>query len=245
MKEYSSPLVSCIECKCVKSSRGILSHFLTSHTKEGKERMEKTSQLGTKSSFCSKEWREKYKIPKEKQLNECLYCRSPTANPKFCSRSCSASLANSNKPKRKKTDRKKKETKPLKQRICVDCGRIDYTKAIFISDKCIFCNESVAYRKKCKFMFDLKTYEKEFDLTLLKIHGMFHPKNNPRGVSRDHKLSIDYGKKNNIDPKILSHPANCQIILQSENTRKRCKSSITLERLLVDIKEWDSKYGPQ
>lgn len=55
-------------------------------------------------------------------------------------------------------------------------------------------------------------------------------------------LSISYGKKHKIDPSILSHPANCKLMLQSENKAKQHYSSITLTELLLRIQEWDAKY---
>ena len=99
------------------------------------------------------------------------------------------------------------------------------------------------YRLLCTFKFNLKDYPDEFDFKILNEHGMFHPVKNPKGVSRDHILSVQFGKDNQIDPRIISHPANCRLILQSENTRKGSNSNITLEELLVKIEEWDRKYG--
>ena len=47
---------------------------------------------------------------------------------------------------------------------------------------------------------------------------------------------------NNVDPKILSHPANCRLIKHSENIKKHKLSYISLEELLEKIKEFNSKY---
>ena len=46
-----------------------------------------------------------------------------------------------------------------------------------------------------------------------------------------------------VDPYILSHPANCQLIQQSKNASKHDKCNITLDSLKEKIKEWNSKYG--
>lgn len=66
---------------------------------------------------------------------------------------------------------------------------------------------------------------------------------NLNGISRDHIISINYGFKNNIDYKIISHPANCQLLRHSENSKKYTKCDLTLKELLNKIKKWNKKYG--
>jgi hypothetical protein len=66
------------------------------------------------------------------------------------------------------------------------------------------------------------------------------------GVSRDHLYSILDGYTNKIDPKLLSHPANCRIMVHNGpngNNSKNSKSSITLEELKIRINIWTKKYG--
>lgn len=101
------------------------------------------------------------------------------------------------------------------------------------------------YRADCKFNFNLSDYPEEFNFQLVTEHGWYSPKNrgnNIYGVSRDHMLSVRYGFDNGIDPKILAHPANCRLMLQSDNVSKLSKCSITLEDLLIKIAAWDKKY---
>jgi hypothetical protein len=50
--------------------------------------------------------------------------------------------------------------------------------------------------------------------------------------------SVHHGWKNNIDPIIISHPANCEIMFGIENIRKRTNSSISIEELVERIKNW-------
>lgn len=107
-------------------------------------------------------------------------------------------------------------------------------------------NSLVRYRMDCKFNFNLADYKEEFDFKLVKEYGWYSPsnkKNNLGGVSRDHMFSIREGFEMNIDPKILSHPANCQLLIHSKNISKHRKSSITLEELLTKIEEFDKKYN--
>ena len=101
------------------------------------------------------------------------------------------------------------------------------------------------YRKKCQFSFSLDLYPDEFDFDLIKKYGWYKAKNrgnNPNGISRDHMYSIKDGFLNGVDPKIISHPANCQLIQQPLNAKKQSKSCITLDQLKERIRIWDEKY---
>lgn len=52
----------------------------------------------------------------------------------------------------------------------------------------------------------------------------------------DHIYSIKDGFKNKVPPTIMSHPANLRVIEAKKNSAKGGKSEITLEELLVRIK---------
>ena len=245
-KQYTSPLVSCICCREVKSAKGIFSHFFANHDSEGILKMTEIRQKGTAATFNNPEFQIKYQKPKKsKSTHKCHNpdCVEFTTNNKYCSRQCGAIVNNQHRSGESRTKFKSiKAPKPTNSRTCVCCNRVETTKGRFQSDKCSFCNDSLTYRGQCEFKFNLKDYPSEFDFRLLNEHGMFSPRNNPKGVSRDHMLSVRYGKDNKIDPKIISHPANCRLMLQGDNTRKQSESSITLNELMIRIAEWDSKY---
>ena len=102
------------------------------------------------------------------------------------------------------------------------------------------------YRCACGFKFSLNSFPDEFDFNLIKEFGWYKAKNrgdNQQGISRDHKISIRYGFDNHIDPKIISHPANCQLLRHNDNVSKGKKNSISLEELLVLIEKWNKRYG--
>lgn len=63
----------------------------------------------------------------------CLQCKKSTSNPKFCSRSCSASYVNKEKPKRKR----------IARIVCLNCGKGEgwHVSAKFCSSAC-----STSYR---------------------------------------------------------------------------------------------------
>lgn len=101
------------------------------------------------------------------------------------------------------------------------------------------------YRIDAAFTFSLKDFPDEFDFSLIETYGWYKAKNrgnNLGGVSRDHMYSVKDGFLNNVDPKIVAHPANCRLIRQGDNASKKDKSCITLEQLLERIEIWDQKY---
>lgn len=95
-----------------------------------------------------------------------------------------------------------------------------------------------SYRTAASFRFSINQYPDHFKGDLIKEHGMYHPTRNPNGVSRDHMFSISDGFKMGIDPSILAHPANCQLMLHRDNHSKRSKSIISLEKLMDRIRNF-------
>jgi len=104
------------------------------------------------------------------------------------------------------------------------------------------------YYRQCKFTFSISQFPLWFDGSLIEQHGWYSTPGsrkgikNLNGVSRDHMISINYGYTNNIDPKLISHPANCQLIQHSQNNKKNSKCSITIQELERRIKEFEKLY---
>jgi len=101
------------------------------------------------------------------------------------------------------------------------------------------------YRTYCNFKFNLADYKDEFDFSLIEKYGWYSPtnkNNNLNGISRDHMLSVREGFELGINPKIISHPANCKLMIHRDNISKNKKSSITFEELLERIKKFEEKY---
>lgn len=102
------------------------------------------------------------------------------------------------------------------------------------------------YRLACKFNFNIGDYPDEFDFKLIENHGWYSAKNrgnNLNGVSRDHIVSVKFGFENSIDPKIISHPANCQLLRHNDNVSKNKKCSMTIDELLEKIQKWNDRYS--
>lgn len=141
--------------------------------------------------------------------------------------------------------------------ICEYCGKVFESKR----RKQKFCSNSCAhnsryrvenktlkqlYNNQCKFKFALNNYPKEFDFNQITLYGWYKPKNagnNLNGVSRDHIFSRNEGYKELIDPYLISHPANCQLLQHSLNASKNIKCDISLDELKNKINIWTQKYG--
>jgi hypothetical protein len=94
------------------------------------------------------------------------------------------------------------------------------------------------YKTQCQFSFNRKTQKQIPGYNLLEKHGVYHPILNKNGACRDHIISIEFGWRNNISPEIISHPANCQFLLNDANIKKGSAAWLTVEQLNERIKNW-------
>lgn len=94
------------------------------------------------------------------------------------------------------------------------------------------------YKKQCQFNFSKKMYQLLIEVEKIKDYNWYNAKNqNHDYLSRDHMISISYGYYHNIDPYLISHPANCRLISQRENESKNDNCSITVLELIERV-EW-------
>ena len=146
---------------------------------------------------------------------------------------------------------------PYKKTKCKQCGSIfeRVGKKVFCSVECSANNRAArtakrrlhldameVYRFECKFQFQLNKYPTAFDFDSLRKHGMYtapNRGNNFNGLVRDHMVSIFYGFENSIPPEIIRHPANCQLLILSENSKKNKSCSISIEELYERIEQWE------
>jgi len=212
------------------------------------------------------------KDPKRcKFCNEIISFSKKNDNYSFCSHSCSASF--NNKSERSEETKVRisngiknfikingifgalspKNSSHETIKICTNCdGVFSGKNKLFCSDKCrkifnsIGVNKYSQYRVLSNFKFNLSDYKEEFDFILIEKYGWYSPsnkKNNLDGVSRDHMLSVREGFELGIDPKLISHPANCRLIKHTDNISKNKKSIITNEELLERIRKFEEKYN--
>jgi len=184
----------------------------------------------------------------------------------FCNHSCKAKYINTT---RKLVNRKAYSEQAIKNLREANRkskgGDINYEQN---PSKCSRCNKDLVYQKRnykycsrecirenpkdlknyrvsCRFKFSLNDYPEEFDFNLIKENGWYSPtnkNNNLTGVSRDHMFSVRNGFELAIDPNIIGHPANCRLMLHTDNFKKKDKSSIFISELIRRINKWDIKY---
>ena len=190
------------------------------------------------------------------KLSNCQICSKefiigPGCTGKYCSIKCSH-LGLSTTLKNIKSNEVKDRMlsynlNPNKCRYCTSI--IEYkmrNKKIFCNSSCsaryrckqnnsLITDEKRLYWMKCEFKFSPYSYPAIPGYTLLLEKGLYNNNTNIDGISRDHMYSIANGWKNKIDPTIISHPANCNLIPQQENRIKWINCSITYQELLERI----------
>ena len=93
------------------------------------------------------------------------------------------------------------------------------------------------YRDKARFVFSKDQYPHLIDIKMLQKYGWFH-NGNQQGMVFDHLYRVIDGFLNNVDPKIISHPANAELVTGPENRRRQKQSTITLDELYERISNW-------
>jgi hypothetical protein len=194
----------------------------------------------------------------------CENCKNPLLwkqrHNKFCSQSCGAKVANAVRDKSVyekssetlryridnnfyKTDRKVKypfcKVKFGECLYCQKIYRVTKSNLKYCSSVCKGSSNIKKYRRACKFKISKQTNPELFDKVLLQQHGWYRASNhpngyNPNGATWDHLFRIEDGYKLGVDPEIMCHPANAEMISWKENFAKKT-SSITYEELLERI----------
>jgi hypothetical protein len=178
----------------------------------------------TETKFCS---RACYEILHSKVRDniQCLECSKELKGEqkKFCSQSCAAKYNN--------------RIRSVESRIAQKCA---IRKTLTTTGR-IRTDQKTVYRNNCSFKFNIHKYKNLPGYELLISNGIYHPIDNPSGVCRDHILSVHEGYKLGINPEILSHPANCQFLTNSDNCKKGTGSWIAVEELYEKIDKWNQQ----
>lgn len=176
---------------------------------------------------------------------------------RFCSQSCGAIHSNNNR------DSSSYEQQAITLRLNIDefsTTRVAHWPVSSVIFKyCKHCNNAFRsihsreycsyickglssikrYRIVCKFKISKTLYPQLFNIPLLTDYGWYrasnHPKGyNPNGATWDHLFRIEDGYRLGIDPTIMSHPANAEMISWMENISRK-KSTITYDELIQKI----------
>lgn len=204
----------------------------------------------------------------EQDPKMCPHCNLPIPwfkrNNKFCSNSCRATFNNLQREKSiyEKSSKALSETlskKPKKNfpqckvhfKQCRICNEFFLSKSSSHEIcKNLHCHKTKKdYYTRCSFKFNVYEYPDYFDLFLIESFGWYSSgfvKNKPlniNGISRDHIFPISLGFKLKIDPYLISHPANCQLLPHKENQSKGSKLTISIDDLRERIIEFEAKYS--
>lgn len=76
------------------------------------------------------------------------------------------------------------------------------------------------YRYLCRFVITPQNIRRIKGFEELDKYGWYNSMTNPKGLVRDHRLSVKFGYDNNLDPEIVGHIANCHLISASANFSK-------------------------
>lgn len=148
--------------------------------------------------------------------------------------------------------RKGRNLAPIVDKNCVYCDssfRPYKRTQTFCSRECITLHRNEIksdwelYYVQCKFNFDVYDYPEWFDLSRLTELGWYTASNrggNLGGISRDHMISVKYGFLNSISPEVISHPANCNLVSQNENSKKKTACSLTIDELMLRINAFNA-----
>ena len=95
------------------------------------------------------------------------------------------------------------------------------------------------YKANCQFKFGIYDNPNIPGYELLETIGLYNSVSNVDGASRDHMFSVEEGWRHQVDPTLISHPANCMIMAQPDNSKKNSSSSITLDQLKTRVAHWN------
>lgn len=136
-------------------------------------------------------------------------------------------------------------------KFCEEKYETNNKKTKFCSQDCWkkYCKSNKSdreiYKQKCQFKFNIYEFSEYFDLHLIEKYGWYSAANrgnNQTGVQRDHMYSISDGFENNIDPILLAHPVNCELVFNFSNQRKQSTSSLSIEELKQRINDFDIEF---
>jgi hypothetical protein len=74
--------------------------------------------------------------------------------------------------------------------------------------------------------------------------GSFNPKSKKPGWVKDHKVSVSAAIRNGYDCYYITHPLNCELMTNSENSRKKDRCSLTYAELVALVDHYENGKPP-
>lgn len=253
---------SCVVCRKETSQLGIQTHYKRAHTNST---LWKNSNVALKTQKANKisKYNANPKLCKVCGAPHTYEQRNNVA----CSSSCGAIIGNNNRNvsgwkmppeiKKKISDKLKNKCRKTKfeddvvgdysklyKCTCKDCLVTFFSPSTY--KRCDSCKKKI-YRPIdfYRFRFNIYDYSDLFDLDKLNKIGWYSQGGksrkpyNPEGLARDHRVSASEALKNDYDRYYITHPINCELMLQRKNSSKNSKSSITYEELVIKVNEYD------
>jgi hypothetical protein len=243
--------IACKFCDKEFAQRGMFTHLMRIHGTDEQKAIYIPgickNPENTKNKIDYRDRLSKYNL----SPNICKQCSTVISydkrTGKFCNASCAAKYNNLHRSSTaKKTGPAKKIKEPklkfstLHKCVCKHCGiewRARYNTRVCETHKEMYSHNG---RAQFWFTFSLSSYPDLFDGTLIKQHGM-RSKENPNGVTRDHRVSVQDAILNGYDPFYIKHPVNCELMLFKDNASKHTKSSITYKQLVAMVDDYEKK----
>lgn len=230
---------SCIVCKEVKSVKAIHTHYIRSHSGVKWKNANPIPRKLLRFDTQKEKWKKYYTDPNYCKECNCTLTWFNKTN-LTCSNRCAGLYSGRTADKSKKRGPPAQSKKPkllysiLYKCVCKECG-IEWRNRSAVR----YCSEhkdkySHIGRAAFWFSFNVYHYPELFDLDNLTRIG-FRSSDNPNGMTRDHRVSVQEAIKNNYEPRYIKHPLNCELMLFRENARKHTKSSITYEQLVAMV----------
>jgi len=187
------------------------------------------------SKFCTQTCSQKYSRAKVKNVYEenpklCSICKSIISYEKhqngniFCSSKCGGIHSNNI---RTTESRQRQRASLIKSNGLPTTHGVQYKR----------------YKQLCSFRFIEKYYDTFLGYDLYVKHGFYNPLTKKDGVCHDHMFSVKSGFDLKMHPDIISHPANCQFLMNSVNSLKGSDNAISKEILFDNILKWATKHN--
>jgi hypothetical protein len=128
---------------------------------------------------------------------------------------------------------------------CAHCGVVNLQRT-----QRKYCGQHEALygdagRNRFEFTFNPFKYPDIFpraSLDELAAQGFWSPRNR-KGLTRDHRVSVNQAIREGLDPYYIKHPMNCELMQWQANNAKKANSSMSYAELVQKVVAYDAAAG--